>query len=397
MSMSDDALLALDAYWRAANYLTVGQIYLRGNPLLRETLRPEHIKPRLLGHWGTSPGLSLIYVHLNRLIRDVDANVIYLAGPGHGGPALLANAYLEGTYSEIYPAITRDAEGLRRLFRQFSTPGGVPSHVSVPTPGRRRAGLRARPRIRGSVRQPGPARRRRDRRRRGGDGAARGVLEGDPFPESGAGRRGPAHPAPQRLQDRRPHGARPEQRRRGREPAQRARLRAAFRRRPRADGHARALRGDARDMLRGDPGDPGGGAARRRARAAAALAGDRAPHAEGLDGPEGRGRPTGRGHVPRAPGPAAERQGEPRAPATPGGVDEELPSRGALRRRRPSRSGPRRARAERRPPDGCQSPRQRRQAARRPRSPRFHRILDCRHASRRGESRIDAPARQDDA
>ena len=133
--MTDDALLALDAYWRAANYLTVGQIYLKENALLREPLRPEHIKPRLLGHWGTSPGLSLIYVHLNRLISEVDANVIYLAGPGHGGPAILANAYLEGTYSEIYPAITRDADGMQRLFRQFSTPGGVPSHVSVPTPG----------------------------------------------------------------------------------------------------------------------------------------------------------------------------------------------------------------------------------------------------------------------
>ena len=125
----------LDAYWRAANYLTVGQIYLQDNPLLREPLRAEHIKPRLLGHWGTSPGLSFIYLHLNRLIRETDADVIYLAGPGHGGPAILANVYLEGTYSEIYPSVTQDAEGLRRLFRQFSTPGGVPSHVSVPTPG----------------------------------------------------------------------------------------------------------------------------------------------------------------------------------------------------------------------------------------------------------------------
>src|SRR5438128_849338 len=133
--MTNDALLALDAYWRAANYLTVGQIYLKENALLREPLRPEHVKPRLLGHWGTSPGLSLVYVHLNRLIREVDANVIYLAGPGHGGPAILANAYLEGTYTEVYPAVTRDAAGMQRLFRQFSTPGGVPSHVSVPTPG----------------------------------------------------------------------------------------------------------------------------------------------------------------------------------------------------------------------------------------------------------------------
>src|SRR5713101_3216369 len=132
---SKSQIEALDAYWRAANYLTVGQIYLRENPLLREPLRPEQIKPRLLGHWGTSPGLSLIYVHLNRLVRETDASVIYLAGPGHGGPAILANVYLEGTYAEVYPSVSRDVEGMRRLFRQFSTPGGVPSHVSVPTPG----------------------------------------------------------------------------------------------------------------------------------------------------------------------------------------------------------------------------------------------------------------------
>jgi xylulose-5-phosphate/fructose-6-phosphate phosphoketolase len=126
---------AIDRYWRAANYLTVGQIYLLDNALLREPLRPEHVKPRLLGHWGTSPGQNLVYAHLNRLILEHDANVIFLSGPGHGGPALLANVYLEGTYSEIYPEIGRNAEGMRRLFRQFSTPGGVPSHVSVPTPG----------------------------------------------------------------------------------------------------------------------------------------------------------------------------------------------------------------------------------------------------------------------
>src|SRR5437764_1563183 len=122
-------------YWNATNYLTIGQIYLKDNPLLKEPLRPEHIKPRLLGHWGTSPGLSFIYVHLNRLIQDEDVNMIYLAGPGHGGPAILANVYLEGTYTQTYPEITQDREGVRRLFRQFSTPGGVPSHVSVPTPG----------------------------------------------------------------------------------------------------------------------------------------------------------------------------------------------------------------------------------------------------------------------
>ena len=130
-----DELRELDAYWRAANYLTVGQIYLTANPLLREPLRPEHVKPRLLGHWGTSPGLSLIYAHVNRLIRRSDVDAIFVAGPGHGGPALLANVYLEGAYSEIYPQVTRDAAGMQRLFRQFSTPYGIPSHVSPPTPG----------------------------------------------------------------------------------------------------------------------------------------------------------------------------------------------------------------------------------------------------------------------
>ncbi len=133
--MDQDRVNLIDQYWRAANYLTVGQIYLQANPLLQEPLRPEHIKPRLLGHWGTSPGLNFIYVHLNRLIKDTNADMIYLAGPGHGGPAVLANVYLEGTYSEVYPEITPDRQGMLRLFRQFSTPGGVPSHVSVPTPG----------------------------------------------------------------------------------------------------------------------------------------------------------------------------------------------------------------------------------------------------------------------
>jgi xylulose-5-phosphate/fructose-6-phosphate phosphoketolase len=134
-TLTPDLLARMQRYWQAANYLTVGQIYLLDNPLLREPLRAEHIKPRLLGHWGTSPGLSFIYVHLNRLITERDADVIYLAGPGHGGPALVANVYLEGTYSEIYPEVGRDTAGLKRLFRQFSTPGGIPSHVSVPTPG----------------------------------------------------------------------------------------------------------------------------------------------------------------------------------------------------------------------------------------------------------------------
>jgi xylulose-5-phosphate/fructose-6-phosphate phosphoketolase len=130
-----DELKRIDAYWRAANYLSVGQIYLLNNPLLRQKLVPEDIKPRLLGHFGTVPGLNLIYAHMNRAIRYRDLNAMYVTGPGHGGPGLVANAYLEGTYSEVYPSITQDEEGMRRLFRQFSFPGGIPSHVAPETPG----------------------------------------------------------------------------------------------------------------------------------------------------------------------------------------------------------------------------------------------------------------------
>jgi xylulose-5-phosphate/fructose-6-phosphate phosphoketolase len=133
--ISPELLTQLDAYWRAANYLAVGQIYLYDNPLLKEPLRPEHIKRRLLGHWGTTPGQNFIYVHLNRAIRDYGLNMIYISGPGHGGPAVVANVYLEGTYSEFYPAVTQDEAGLRKLFRQFSFPGGIPSHVAPETPG----------------------------------------------------------------------------------------------------------------------------------------------------------------------------------------------------------------------------------------------------------------------
>jgi xylulose-5-phosphate/fructose-6-phosphate phosphoketolase len=134
-TLTQDQLQLMDAYWRAANYLVVGQIYLCANPLLKEPLAPAHIKKMLLGHWGTSPGQNFIYVHLNRIIKRYDLNMIYIAGPGHGGPALVGNTYLEGTYSEVYPDITRDEAGLQRLFKQFSYPGGIPSHVSPECPG----------------------------------------------------------------------------------------------------------------------------------------------------------------------------------------------------------------------------------------------------------------------
>jgi xylulose-5-phosphate/fructose-6-phosphate phosphoketolase len=133
--LTGDELDAIHAWWRAANYLSVGQIYLLGNPLLAEPLRPEHVKPRLLGHWGTTPGLNLIYAHLNRVIRAHDLDVIYVCGPGHGGPGMVANTYLEGTYTELYPHITQDTAGLGRLFKQFSFPGGIPSHAAPETPG----------------------------------------------------------------------------------------------------------------------------------------------------------------------------------------------------------------------------------------------------------------------
>jgi xylulose-5-phosphate/fructose-6-phosphate phosphoketolase len=133
--LSDREIQLIDRYWRAANYLSVGQIYLMDNPLLREPLKPEHIKPRLLGHWGTTPGLNFIYAHLNRVIRQRDLDMIYICGPGHGGPGMVANTWLEGSYSEIYPDISLDADGMKKLFKQFSFPGGIPSHAAPETPG----------------------------------------------------------------------------------------------------------------------------------------------------------------------------------------------------------------------------------------------------------------------
>lgn len=133
--LSDGEIQLIDRYWRAANYLSVGQIYLMDNPLLREPLKPEHIKPRLLGHWGTTPGLNFIYAHLNRVIRQRDLDMIYICGPGHGGPGMVANTWLEGSYSEIYPDISPDADGMKKLFKQFSFPGGIPSHAAPETPG----------------------------------------------------------------------------------------------------------------------------------------------------------------------------------------------------------------------------------------------------------------------
>ncbi len=201
--MFADELTGMDAYWRAANYLTVGQIYLLANPLLREPLRPEHIKPRLLGHWGTSPGLSLIYAHVNRLIRKHGVDALFLAGPGHGGPAVVANTYLEGTYSEIYPDISQDAARHGAPVPAVLDAGRHPQpcragHAGL-DPRRRRARLRAVARVRRRVRSTRSARGRGGRRWRGRDRAARRRVEGHPLPERHARRRRAADPPPQRL------------------------------------------------------------------------------------------------------------------------------------------------------------------------------------------------------
>ena len=260
-ALSDKEQALLDAYWRAANYLSVGQIYLYDNPLLKKPLTKEHIKPRLLGHWGTTPGLNFIYVHLNRVIKKHDLNMIYITGPGHGGPGLVANAYLEGTYSEVYPNISQDEEGMKRLFKQFSFPGGIPSHVAPETPGSihegGELGYAALARLRRRLRQPRPDRRLRRRRRRGGDRAAGDELALQQVPEPGDRRRGPADPAPQRLQDRQSLRPRPHQPRGAGPALPRLRLHAVLRRGRRAGDDAPADGRHARRRRRRDPAHQG--------------------------------------------------------------------------------------------------------------------------------------------
>ena len=241
-ALPEDELQKMDRYWRAANYLSVGQIYLLANPLLREPLTIEHIKPRLLGHWGTTPGLNFIYVHMNRIIRAYDLDTIYVCGPGHGGPGMVANAYLEGTYSELYPEISDDAEGMRRLFKQFSFPGRNPESRRTRGPGvdprGRRARIRRLPRVRRRVRQPRPARRVHRRRRRGRDRPAGGVVALEQVPQPGARRRRAADPAPERLQDREPDPLRAHRSQGAREPVRGLRVQASLRRGRRPSHHA---------------------------------------------------------------------------------------------------------------------------------------------------------------
>ncbi len=264
-------LQKLDAYWRASNYLSVGQIYLFDNPLLREPLRREHVKPRLLGHWGTTPGLNLLYAHLNRVIARDDLNMIYVIGPGHGGPAIVAHAWLEGTYSEFYPEISQDVEGMKRLFKQFSFPGGIPEPRRAGDarldPRRRRTRLRALPRVRRRVRQSRSDRGLRRRRRRSRDRTARHRLARQQVPEPGARRRRAADPASQRLQDRQPLLPRAHPEGRAAQALRGLRLRAVLRRGQRSRVRTPVVGGDPRRS----PSPRSARSGRRRARAASRV------------------------------------------------------------------------------------------------------------------------------
>ena len=233
-----DLLRKIDAWWRAANYLSVGQTYLYDNPLLKKPLKKEHVKPRLVGHWGTTPGLNFIYVHLNRVIKERDLNMIYIIGPGHGGPGIVANTWLEGTYSEVYPNISQDEEGMKKLFKQFSFPG---RHSESRRAGnarldsrRRRTRLRAQSRVWRGVRQSRSHRGRRRRRRRSGDRSARDELAFEQVSQPGHGWRGAADSASERLQDCQPLRARAHQPRGTGSTLPRLRLHADLRRRQRA-------------------------------------------------------------------------------------------------------------------------------------------------------------------
>ena len=250
----------LDAYWRAANYLSVGQIYLLDNPLLREPLQAEHVKPRLLGHFGTTPGLNFVYAHLNRAIKARDLSMIYVTGPGHGGPGSSQMRTSRGRTASSTRTSARTSDGLRELFRQFSFPGGIPSHVAPETPGSihegGELGYALVARVRRGVRQSGSGRRVRRRRRRGRDRPARDELALEQVPRSAHGRRGAADPASERLQDREPDGARADPRARAARAVRGLRLASApgqrRARRPAADAHHRfaAVLDEALDEIR---------------------------------------------------------------------------------------------------------------------------------------------------
>ena len=343
-ALSADELRKIDAYWRACNYLCAGMIYLHDNPLLKEPLRPEHFKNRLLGHWGSDPGQTFTWVHLNRLIRKYDLNMIYISGPGHGAPATLSNCYLEGTYSEIYPEKSQDEAGMLKLFRAFSFPGQLGSHCTPEVPGSIHEGgelgysishafgaafdnpdLIVNVVVGDGEAETGPL----------GDVLAfQQVSEPDPR------RRRPAHPASERLQDRQSHAAGPHHSRGTRRSVQRLWMDAVCsgRRRPCADVHQQmaATLEDCIQRIRSIQEE-----ARRDGQAGpSTLADDHSAHAQGMDWAETSGRPQGGGLLARPPGAGAGRANESGASADRRAVDAQLSAPGALRptRRADSRS-----------------------------------------------------------
>ena len=395
-TLSPELLARMDAYWRAANYISVGQIYLYDNPLLKRPLALADVKHMLLGHWGTTPGQNFIYAHLNRVIKKYDLDMIYVSGPGHGGPAVVGNTYLEGTYSEVYPDISQDEAGLQKLFRQFSFPGGIPSHASPECPGSIHEGGELGYSLSHSFGavfdNPDLDRRLRRRRRRGGNRTAGHVVAFQQVPRSGDRRRGAAGPAPQRLQDFQPDRPRAHHPRGTGAVAPRLRVDALLRRGPRARVDARGHGRRRSTPPWTDQANPAQRPRRRRPHAAA-LADDRAQFAERLDGAEGGRWPADRRDVPSAPG-AALRPGHPsRAPQAVGGLAEELPAGGALRRAGPPEAGTGRTRAQGRTAHGREPSRQRRHPAPRPEDAGLPRVRGRRARARSARHRRHACAR----
>ena len=404
-SLTEAEAPTLDRYWRAANYLSVGQIYLMDNPLLTEPLRPEHIKPRLLGHWGTTPGLNFIWAHLNRVIRVHDQPMMFVIGPGHGGPAALANTWLDGTYSEVYPSVSRDAAGMRKLFRQFSFPGGVPSHVAPETPGSIHEGgelgyslahaygaafdnpdLIVACVVGDGEAETGPlatswhAHRFLNPAR---DGAVLPILHlnGWKIANPAVLARIPDDELDALL---RGYGYEPVYVTGDEPAAMHQEMAAAL---DDAIAAIRAIQRQAREAHNGRPGPA----------RSAPLADDRAAHAQGLDRARRGRRPAGGGHLARAPGAAGRGPDQPRAPAAARGVDAVLPAAGAVRRRRPAAGGPARPGPGRRPADGRQPARQRRPAAARPGAARLPRLRGAGGGAGREHVGADAGARRDAA
>ena len=357
--LSQDTVARMNAWWRAANYLSVGQIYLLANPLLREPLRIEHVKPRLLGHWGTTPGLNFLYLHLNRIITERDLNLIFIAGPGHGAPGVVASTWLEGTYSETYPERLARRRGHASpvppvlLPRRHPQPRGA-GHARLDPRGRRTR-LLAVARLRRGAGQSRPDRRLRRRRRRGGNRAAGDLLAQQQVPQPGDRRRRAADPAPERLQDRQSHGAGAHSRRGTARADDRLRLRPDRGRRRRSRRDAPGDGGGHGPRVRRHPRHPAR-RPRRRHDDQAALADDHPAQPERLDRPEDRGRAQDRGLLARPSG--AVHHGQAGAPDAAGRLDAQLPPGRAVRRGRPPGRGDHQPRPGRRQAHERQSARQ---------------------------------------